>query len=53
MSDKTKLRLIDELIGCYYEGSYNSQEACEMLIDNIYTILVFNEYARKATGDED
>ncbi len=42
MSDDIKLSLINELLGGYYEGSYNSQEACEMLIDNIYTIIVFD-----------
>lgn len=46
MSDKTKLSLIYELIGGYYEGSYDSHAASEMLIDNIYIILTF-------TGDED
>lgn len=48
MTVETKLDLINELIGCYYDGSYNSQEACEMLIDNIYTVLTYGDKTNAA-----
>ena len=43
MNDKTKLSLIDALIGSYYESCYDSKEAGDVMIDCIYNILIFEE----------
>lgn len=43
MTETVKLELINELIGNWYEGCYEGSTAGDVLIDNIYTIINFEE----------